>query len=81
MIKLVAIGLAIILGLIVIGSLLLISVVVVFGCLAVLLCRGLLLHRVHTDTQRSRIIEAQYKVVVDSPRQAVPSLPVRFRKA
>jgi len=77
MIKLVAIGLAIILGLIVIGSLLLMSVLVVFGCLAVMLGRASLLRLRHEDRPRSGIIEAQY-TVVNEPRPAVPALPVRL---
>jgi hypothetical protein len=77
MIKLVAIGLAIILGLIVIGSLLLMSVLVVFGCLAVMLGRGSLLRLRHQHRPRSRIIEAQY-TVVNQPRPAVPLPPVRL---
>jgi hypothetical protein len=76
MIKLVAIGLAIILGLIVIGSLLLVSMLVVFGFLAVMLGRRSLLGLRHRDRPRARIMEAQY-TVVDQPRPAVASLPVR----
>jgi hypothetical protein len=76
MIKLVAIGLAIILGLIVIGSLLLVSVLVIFGCIAVMVGRGSLLRLRHKDRSRSRIMEAQY-TVVDQPRPAVSSLPAR----
>ncbi len=77
MVKLVAIGLAIILGLIVIAPLLVISVLIASGCLAVLLGRRLLLHLSRSDPQQSRIIEAQYKVVVDPLPRAVPSLPER----